>query len=549
MMKTRMLVGAAVLAAFVCGPRAEAEVRILSVSGLVRVAPQGSESWSAVVTGQALAEGMVVVTGDDGRVTISVGPGNTVRLRGNAKLAIRTVEARKTRFQLIAGKLKGAFTGLSGRQRFELEFAGGSAIASVKGTVFTAENGTQTATINTIYGEISVNVSGDDYSVMQGCGISMQLTSGGVVGYGVRIEVRVLDETALSEGLNREGSEGGTKGDRSELYVFVNNSGSENSKDREIVNQIREDDFTAGRTLKDVHGNIARVDQRLYRPDSSTVEFVNIVKRDSYDYRTRKFTYNGYSGPRYDFMQATITMNTALPNSVLDWPAFFSANHGNVQPTRVTFSIANGGPNDSARDEIRKVLDLDSNGRPIVVRRETTVTQISPFESRSETTNTYDETFTVNGKSYLVDTKAPKQQTSGKDSDTLAGTEVFSAYPDANGNKLLDDNEKIAADRLELRVEGYAIDSNGEILKMGSAMEAGMGDPLGYIQSIAAEAIVSPVDNSGRFVFGQGGTGSAAGNQALGPSNIDMVVIPDIAISVFNTYLPTIAMGGGLTSE
>jgi len=564
MTRMRTFVGVALFAALVCGARAAAEVKVLAASGVVRVAPQGSEVYSAVVPGQVLAEGMMVVTGDDGRVTIAVGPGNTVRLRGNSRLAIKMVEARKSRFQLLAGKIRGVFNGMSGGKRFELEFAGGSAVASVKGTVFTAESGAQLATLNTIYGDIDVTINGQTTPVPQGCGLVLQLTAEGVVGKGGRIEVRILSDTEVSEGLNREGSDGGIRGERSELYIFVNNSGSENSKDREIVNQIREDDFSAGRTLKDIHGNIARVDQRLYRPDPSTMEFVNIVKRESYNYRTNKFSYNGYSGPRYDFMQLTAKFNMALPNSVLDWPDFVKANQDNIHPTQVVFSVANGGPNDTARDVIQKTVNFDANGDPVVVRTKEVVRTNTWYENiwsmndqgekvwnNTPHTNTWtetekveDETFLVNGNAYIVDGDAEKQDVNGEDSGELWGTAVLTAYRDTNGNKELDAVEKTAANRLLLRVEGYAMDSDGKVLNATRAVEEGGKNPLGYVQTIAGEAIVSPVNAQGQFLFGQGGLNSTPGSLAVKPSNIDMVVIPDIAVAIVNTYLPAIASSG-----
>jgi hypothetical protein len=291
------------------------------------------------------------------------------------------------------------------------------------------------------------------------------------------------------------------------------------------------------------------------------MEFVNIVKRDSYDYRTNKFAYNGYTGPRYDFMQATVKFNMALPNSVLDWPAFVVKNQDNIKPTQVIFAMANGGPNDSTRDEIRKVVNFDSNGDPVVVGHTTrteTWYDSQPIygqngqymgnqqvaQSRIVTEDVEDETFLVNGRAFIVDGDADTQDVNGQDSGDLWGTAVLTAYYDANGNKMLDAGEKTSANRLNLRVEGYAIDSNGAILNINTAVENGAKDPLNYVQTIAGEAIISPVNATGQFVFGQGGTGSVPGSLTAKPSNIDMVVIPDIAIAVVNTYLPTIAMGG-----
>src|SRR5688572_5036134 len=77
--------------------------KVLSVSGVVRVAPSGSEVYSQATVGQPLSEGMRVTTGDNGRVAIEVGPNNTVRLRSNAKIVIGASRPRVTRFQLVSG--------------------------------------------------------------------------------------------------------------------------------------------------------------------------------------------------------------------------------------------------------------------------------------------------------------------------------------------------------------------------------------------------------------------------------------------------------------
>jgi hypothetical protein len=389
----------------------------------------------------------------------------------------------------------------------------------------------------------------------------MRLSAEGALGDGGRVRIEVLGEREINDGLDRPGGEAASRADRSDLYIFVNTAGSGNSKDREIVNQMREDDFAAGRSLRDVHGNLARVDQRLYRPDPSSIEFVNLVKRDSYNYGTGKFSYNGYSGSRYDYFQVTTKFNMPLPDSVMDWPNFVKDNADNIKPTQVVATFANGGPNDTTRDVIQKTVNFDAKGDPVVVGTTPHTYQVSePYQyydsgthstqtgyhtvTRTEQEKVEDETFLVNGVPYLVDGDADTRDVSGVDSGELWGTGVLTAYKDANGNKMLDAAEKTAANKLLLRAEGYAIDSNGAVLNLNTVMDEGVKNPLGYVQTIAAEAIVSPVDSQGRFVFGQGGVGTAAGTAAVKPSNIDLVVIPDIAIAIANKYLPSIATGG-----
>src|SRR5687767_4857388 len=109
-----MLVSAALPAA--------AEFKVIALSGIVRVAPPGSDVYAPAERGQGLAEGATVSTGEDGRVTIEVGPKNTIKLRGNAKIQVGSTQPQGSRVKLIAGRLRGVFAGLTRGRKFDLEF-------------------------------------------------------------------------------------------------------------------------------------------------------------------------------------------------------------------------------------------------------------------------------------------------------------------------------------------------------------------------------------------------------------------------------------------
>ena len=297
---------------------ASADAKILSQSGIVRTGTVGSDVFVVAASGQALAPGTLVVTGENGRVAIEVKTGNVVRLRGNAKLQIVNTDRKTSRFKLMAGRIKGSFTRLLGGETFEMEFASSGAVASVKGTTFTAEESPSGFVMHTLFGDIEVSTRGAIHDVMQGCGILVRARDGAVV-------VRRLSDGEIAMGGLHNDAAG-----RRDLDIFQASVSEAADQDAALVTQIREDDFAVGRTMKDVHGNIARIDQRLSRPDPSTIQFINLVKRDAYTYKG-KFTYAGPSGPRYDYLEYRVQFNMGLPDNVMDWPAFVVANGDSLE--------------------------------------------------------------------------------------------------------------------------------------------------------------------------------------------------------------------------
>lgn len=476
-----------------------AEVRVKEMSGIVRVSTPESGKFSQVVPGQVLAEGMEVATGGNGRVTVELGTNNTVRLRENSRMLIRTHQAKVSRFKLLEGKLKGIFASLTGGERFELEFGGSGAVASVKGTVFTAEETPGGANLHTIFGSMSLVFNGREYDVPQGCGASME--SGRA-----RAALYLLSEAHVRAGLPRAAAEAQA---RANLHGFVRAAANQARQDQNLVNQVREDDFAVGRTLKDYHGNVVRVDQRLLRPDPRTIQFVNLVQRDSYQYRG-KYTYNGVGGPRYDYLMGEVSFNADLPASVMDWPEFFVANSDTIELLSARVELANGGPRDPNRDTISRTY---TNQDDTAVRSgDDTVVQ-------------------VNGRDVIFADEVPNTEQNGAEAGDLWGAVVVEAFYDGNGNSTLDIGERTAANRLVFSVEGYALNEDGGVLNVNDFTRNGMQDPFGFARTVAAEAVISVTDANG-YLFGHGNTR---------PSNIDIVIIPDLAVAIVTRYGASIA--------
>lgn len=483
----RMVAGAFIaVAAFVVAASVSAESRIVSVSGIVRVAPPaqpGSEQYTQAVEGQPLADGSTVITAENGRVTIEVSPGNVVRLRGESKIVVGSPRGKVTRFKLLAGTFRGIFNRLTGGDRFEVEFSSMSAIASVKGTTFDAHEGSGGASLRTIFGAIDLILKGSVQSVPQGCGM--------FVGQGGVVQIRPLTQSEIEEALSKK-----LGVDRSDIHKFIERARDSILADQDVVVQIREDDFAVGRSLRDVHGNLARVDQRLIRPDPFTIQFVNLVKRDSYAYKG-KFSYAGPSGPRYDYLEGLVKFNLGLPDSVVGWPAFFS-NNDNVEAVYSRVLIANGKPGDPGRD---------------VLYRE------SYFQDNEP------DGFTLNGVRYIPG--GDTVDADGSDSGDLWATTIQGAWDaawDTNADGRMDDEEKMMAGpaTITLRLEAYAIDQDGKVLNLDRLTTGALNDPFGVVKSIAAEGIISAVGHMGEQVFNRG--------------NIDLIVIPDLVVAIAQKY-------------
>lgn len=449
---------------------AVADIHILSVSGIVRVTPPGSVNFSQAVRGMVLPEGAEVVTTQTGKVQIEVAPGNIVSLRSNTDIKISSAKPRASGFQLLAGRLKGVFSRMASDERFEVNFSNSGAVASVKGTTLTAEQGPDGYSLNTIFGEVELKNQGTSVFIPQGTGWN-----------GVKLEA--LTDQEINDALN-ETTDPGTARHRGELHTFANDINKTNDVVRDTIDKNRENDFSVGRTLKDVHGNIARVQQLLFRPNNQTIEFVNLVQRDSYNY-AGKFSYNGSHGPRLDYFEADASFNTALPDSLGDWPSFFSS-HKDIKLETVNTTLANGPVRDPNRDVLTRSYDV----------------------ANSNNQTSQPTTMMFNGVPITQDVNAVStKQDGGSD---LWATNITSW----NSGSVF------------MRTEAYAIDQNGKVLSLDSIITNGSQDPIGYVKTLAGEGIISIVD--------------ANGNDLMHRGNIDLIVIPDIAIAIATKYAPSL---------
>lgn len=507
-MKRKVALSVVALMAVVWSGWVEAEVKVRSVSGVVRVTAPGGLRSTLALPGQILAEGMEITTGQDSRVTIELGSRNIVKLRSNARMVIGTLQPKRSRFRLLAGKLKGLFAGLVRGQRFELEFADSGAVASVKGTEFVAEVTAEGYRINTIFGAIDLMFGGKTYAVPQGCGLN--LYGDGSPGTALRVKVQALSEQQIQEGTSRGADRTGR---RAALHRFIRANRALAAADRDLVAQMREDDFAVGRTLRDVHGNLVRVDQRLIRPRPNVIQVVNLVKRESYQYGTGKFKYNGYSGPRFDYMEGRLAFNAPLPASVMAWPKFFAAHEGSVRLVSVRMVLANGGPaavRAGVADSLIHKSEFDVHPGH--------VTAAGAWHEDHDT-------FLINGRRANIIEAFDSPERSGEATGDLWAlkTEAYKVKSPVGPDQVV-----------LLHFEGYLINNDGKILNAKDFTENKSQDPFSVLRTVAGEVVISAQKPNGELVFGANGTR---------PSNIDLVVIPDLVVAVVKKYGSLAARG------
>ncbi len=515
-----------------------AGARVAAVTGLVRAYMAGSDTPQEVAVGQILPDGTEVRTTETGQVTLEFEAGNTVRLRENGRIRLAAPEGKKSRMALLSGKLKGIFSRLTGGRQFELEFPNG-AVCAVKGTELVAEISPEGAfLLNVLFGAVELALEEQRQTITQGCGAASGEGAAAAL-------VNLLTQDQINDGLaDWESGDGGLTAEQSRqarrdaMQDVLEDLKVQIAQAREQTSLLREEDFAAGRTMRDVHGNLVRVDQRLGRPNPKTIQFVNLVKRDAYNYRGYFRNANIVNGPRLDYAEAKMEMNMDLPSSLFDWPQFFSDNQDNVDMVRATLTLANGGVRDVNRDTIVQMTEWFN---PDGTRR---VDEYGDDDPK--------DTFLLNGEIFvpfdgeknsdlipgpepgtyieylLADGSSPEDdlyQADGEATDSLWTINSTAFLRDRDndgiGDYILDGYKEFYPDSevVFLNLEAYVINNDGKILNADDFTDSKL-DPFAVLKNTAVEGIVSAsTAPAGR------------GDPLLKRGNIDIVVTPDIVLA------------------
>lgn len=494
-----------------------ADVKIATFSGSVSVYHDGG--WREPATGMILSADDKIKTSENSRAMLLVNDTSRVWLSPGTELSVGDIDRENT-FHLLAGKIRSKVTSLSGK-KFRVQMP--VSVASVRGTFWSnivGSGGNESTRV--LEGTVDVSLpSGQSFMVGPGQALDV---AGLLVPPAAPRDMTPEEKTDLDREVQQDESPAGDgqeqeqqrpgekkKGGRgqqtldlrNEMRLIVGDVKGGISLARELTNEMKESDFSAGRTLRDVHGNVVRVEQHLLRPDDRTFQLLNLTKRSEYVYSDRQGWVGQYFGtapdnkPRLDVLDVRITMNMALPDDLTAWPSFISAKGDDIHPQSVNVMLTN--EKDKIEYEGNWKLKGDMNERDELLTEDKLV--FNTYINDYMVDPTYDSV--LPGQRFPEDGQEPED------------IYTWDISPDI---KLISDRGNGSDyEFVRMYTEFYGINNNGGILRL-SDFTSSSDDPFTLLKQVAGEQIVFCRDSTDPTrSFFEGG-------------NLDLVYTPDIAL-------------------
>jgi len=570
---------------------ASEEAKIISFNGKVEARLTREGGWSPAAENMEVPEGGAVRSGADGSALLLMPNKTKIWIKETSSLEIEQRQTLSSRLALVFGKIKLRVPHLLRKEKFEVRTP--SAVCAVRGTEFTVDtNEAGAMVINVLFGEVKLNFvvppekGGSQFYIPQGR--SMSLAEKGKLATLVLMS-HDQERTALENwnpGLTQEERQKDLKSkdnDRALIREFAKIANGTDDAVQSFLNTVKESDLEGGRTLKDIHGNVVRVDQRMMRPNSDEVQVINLVKRPVYSNDNASvanggFKYNGAQGisDRLDYMQMTMKFDQNLPQSIEDWPSFFNDNTINAKwasfvmanktKSDEIFFVANGAKYDSASDSLKSGTGIVgvtggasfSNNDVLitgVLKNESGVTAVQGLNNiaRLNITDTGGGTLKysavtqaaspignnnpINGTYSNVVWAAKFNNSGAANSYEKKGDPYlfdYQATPYAIGNS--------ASNIIWFTQESSVINNAGAVQQISDFTSSSL-DPFSILKNSAGEVVMSiksnnitSVANSNEWTHQNdyfaynGGSGT----------NVDLVIIPDLLVAAVQRLLPAL---------
>lgn len=461
-----------------------AELKISKVSGTVEVFSK--DEWKDAQQGMLLAVNDKVKTYGDSYAILVLDGNTRIWVKQESEMQITSI-GNYNFFELSFGKIRAKVEKLSREKKFKVKTP--VSVASIRGTEF----------ISSADGELAVlegNVSFSDATEQKAIDVAQgfmgmidtagklmaqQLTPdqlnaiqsewGAIKGAGQQGE---KTENPEQKKLNEE-----TAKLRQELHDAVASAKTEIAVAKEYTNELKEADFTTGRSMRDVHGNLVRIEQDMFRPTNSTIQILNLTKRpDGYKYSDKTgWGYNNGqpTGSRLDTIDIKLTMNMALPEQITEWPAFISDKGDNMHPTNVEFKMTN------QYDEMKNIGDWKLKGQPD--EKGTALTEdrlvfTGYINNWKIDPNYSDQNYPTVAAQYKKTWDA-----SGSDSGDLWAHAVSPMF------KLIDPSNSSNSKLVRIGSESYGLDNGGGILNINNFTNSS-DNPFAVLKQIAGEEII-----------------------------------------------------------
>ena len=582
------------------------EAQIIALSGAVDVRLTREGQWTSAKEKMEIPEGGAIRTGAKG-AAVALMPNKTkIWLKESSSLEIEQRQTLSSRLMLVFGNMKVRVPHLMRREKFEVRNP--VAICAVRGTEFTmSANEEGKMDVKVLYGEVKLKFTvppqkgAAEFNIPQGQGLSS--AESGKAAKPVLLTAKSEREALenWNPGLKPEERQKELQekeNDRAQVKDFARATTKAENSVKSFLNIVKESDLEAGRTLTDVHGNVVRVDQRMIRPDASTIQFMNLVKRPvyaNYAKATKGFMYNGGAvANRLDLAQMSMGFNKALPSRIEEWPSFFNGNE--VNPTFASFILANrtnasdiffvaeGYRYDATRDELVDNLSVLAPGRTWAVT--------SPYDKHTMIAGVLaDNTGTaVNEAQEMLNALSRLEI---RDSDLIVSGNSSnglklqyksgSTYVNMNGIGATDVKWGMAVDQTptsghnydysasgdnaplaNFRADAYAIGNdmtgttanqgimwyaredyvinNGGGIRTADSITNSAQDPFSLLKNLAAESVVyvkqSNSNDTAGIISDITAYDDVKNADWFGGRNIDVVIIPDLFVAGIQRMLP-----------
>jgi hypothetical protein len=516
-------------------------VTLKNTSGTVEFKPAADAVWSQANPGVQIPSGGQVRTGVDGRAELRFANKASVWMKPSTNVALEQQGARRNRIVLTVGSLKIRVPHLGFRDKFEIKTP--TAVASVRGTVFSASADEKGENLQTLFGQVDVKSDdGRSFKVIQGMGFDGKTASL----LSRADELAGLENWApgIAEDQRRRDLEAIVR-NRQEIRDFARDAVVRNNEVvQALAAQVKEADFAAGRTLTDVNGNLVRVEQILDRPTPATIEVVDLTMRTSYNFGGQHtFSYHCPSDSRTDVLIAKAEFNRDLPTKINDFPSFFVSNKDSVKIDYASLVLANTGSDASNIATVALLGERQSKITPGAsddIQSNLYVGNLTGIVTRTGTISAQSQLLALDGKSVTPTGPAPAGLKMYKE-DSGTGTNI-SSPKNSTGGQLYNWTEKEYSPKGDGRgavwlcTENYVINNSGAIRNI-SDYTGGGANISDLLNNSAAESIVYVKGDklSGNNHVPDDAVDVLKNNGAPEGTNIDLVIIPDLFYAVVKT--------------
>ena len=365
-----------------------------------------------------------IITGDTGTVQIVLRGEINIRIAKKSEFVLQqekidAAKKKKTLLKLTFGKIWVSIKKLKKGDGLNVETP--TAVVGVRGTIFALSQKNKMTTVYVGEGVVTFlsKLLGQEIQLEKG--IMAKLFSDGNFSDKKQMSDQDQKEMMLGIPVFIKKSDSGSASDlKDELIKEIQQEKDDLREQRQFANRLKKEDFATGRTLKDIHGNVVRVEQIFTRNSPKSFQILNITKRD-----------DGLA-----YFDLKMYYNMTLPEKLKDWGDFF------IETDELCLDkqdVTLGSLKTSGKDTFRWIGTYDPDADEM------------------------NDEFYVNGKKYYGD--MDKLEVIDENSDQLKTTGVLNLYTDP-------DNWSTETLGPKINISVYVINTEGEILSSKSFQSA-----------------------------------------------------------------------------